>query len=659
MIRTVTSARERLAGSRPGHATRLARLLAAVLLVGLGVSSPPLREALIALDPVVGSSLFFVALAGSAVQWLGAARKGGPRRGARRAEAGLARLLGFWALPLSVLAFLAPLLSQWSHGPIGASAAFSALLGHIPFGDAHGHFEGATRLLNGAELNEFSERRPLNAAWLSVLLALGGGHLRFALVAQATLLGLATLAGARVVAGRAGLYPALAFFGLVLGLFRMFVVGVLTEPLGASFACLGLAILLSGRARGSLAVMAVGFACLDAALRTRPGAQLLLPALMLWGVYVMRGRRRRAAAVFAAVLVAGALHTGLVNHLYGSGRASAVSYPAFTLYGLTRDANYERAEVDFGAELARLPDENARARFLYARAWDALREDPRPFVRALAGNELEFVFKLRRELVRLVSIATLTDARQRRLWPSETDWRRDRRLGGAVLLLVLAGFAVHVAASRRGERVFWAAAAGGLAASAPFVFGDTGLRAMTAGLPFVALGVASGLSARGRRTAIGPALATERRTVAASAAAGLALLAASLAGPGLVGRLAQPPEPARLGGLTPARDAVVALRTCPAVLVTNRGQSSLPLPLVEARDLDSWLDLARFGDAGLRQIALPAVVMSCYDHVSARQRLLVARHTLYKGAGPLDVLSLQPLPGDARFGEVLSLAPLP
>jgi hypothetical protein len=182
---------------------------------------------------------------------------------------------------------------------------------------------------------------------------------------------------------------------------------------------------------------------------------------------------------------------------------------------------------------------------------------------------------------------------------------------------------------------------------------------MTAGLPFVALGIACGLSARGRRTATAPALAIERRTVAWSAAAGLALLAASLAGPAVVRGLARPPEPSRLRGLTPPQDAAVALRTCPAVLVTNRGQSSLPLPLVDARDLDAWLDLARFGDEGLRQLALPAVVMSCYDHLSRRQRLLVAPHTLYKSAGPLDVLSLRPLAGDGQFEEVVGLAPLP
>jgi len=380
---------------------------------------------------------------------------------------------------------------------------------------------------------------------------------------------------------------------------------------------------------------------------------------MVWGLYVMRGRRRRAAAVFAAILLAGAVHTGLANRLYGSGRASAISYPAFTLYGLTRDSNYERAKADFGPELESLPDENARARFLYARAWDSLRDDPRPFLRALAGNELEFVFKLRRELVRLVSVGTLADTQERRLRPSEADWRRDHRLGGVVLLLVMLGFAVHLASSRWSERLFWATAFGGLAASAPFVFGDTGLRAMTGGLPFVALAVACGLSGRPRRRATRQGLAIERRTVAGSTAACLALLAASLVGPALVRGLSQPPQPSQLRGLTPLRDAVVEVRTCPAVLVTNRGQSSLKLPLVDSEALDIWLDLARVGDGGLRQMALPAVVLSCYDHVSRRQLVLVAPHNLYKQAGPRDRLAIRPLAGDARFGEVLSLGPLP
>ena len=55
--------------------------------------------------------------------------------------------------------------------------ALAALLGYVPWSDARGHFEGGLRLLSDGAFGSFSERRPLNAAWLSVQLALSGGRL--------------------------------------------------------------------------------------------------------------------------------------------------------------------------------------------------------------------------------------------------------------------------------------------------------------------------------------------------------------------------------------------------------------------------------------------------------------------------------------------------
>ena len=57
------------------------------------------------------------------------------------------RLLDAWGLPLAVLAFLMPLCAAWELEPGSGNTAFAALFGRIPWGDAHGHFEGAQRLL--------------------------------------------------------------------------------------------------------------------------------------------------------------------------------------------------------------------------------------------------------------------------------------------------------------------------------------------------------------------------------------------------------------------------------------------------------------------------------------------------------------------------------
>jgi len=49
-------------------------------------------------------------------------------------------------------------------------------------------------------MNSFSERRPLNACWLALRLALCGGSLPVAVLLQAALCGLATYVAARLKA---------------------------------------------------------------------------------------------------------------------------------------------------------------------------------------------------------------------------------------------------------------------------------------------------------------------------------------------------------------------------------------------------------------------------------------------------------------------------
>src|SRR5262245_64401125 len=110
-----------------------------------------------------------------------------------------------------------PLLACRAKRPPSRIAAFSALLGWIPWGDAHGHYEGGTRVLAEGSFGGFSERRPLTAAWLALRLGTTGNSLPVALAVQAALVGLSAWLAARAVGRRFGLAAALATFAVVLG----------------------------------------------------------------------------------------------------------------------------------------------------------------------------------------------------------------------------------------------------------------------------------------------------------------------------------------------------------------------------------------------------------------------------------------------------------
>jgi hypothetical protein len=488
----------------------------------------PTRRLLATVDPAVPSVLF---LLGCAAFALGSASPGF-RRVLRRAG----RFLEAWGLPLAVLAFLMPLCAAWELEPGSGNTAFAALFGRIPWGDAHGHFEGAQRLLAEGAFPPFSGRRPLNACWLAVRLALTGGNLMAALAVQAVLLGAAAYAAARTLGIHRGVGAALAFFGLLLGLTSDYLPSAATEPLGVTLACAAFAVLFP---RGGRLVPALGgLWLLDLALQARPGAQFLLPCLGLWVVWTCRGRRLQAAAGAALVAIAGLALGASLNALYGTSDASASAAGAYPLYGLATGSNYRQIQEDLGPELAGLPDDRARTRLIYQRAWQRLRADPGVAVRALGRNLRKFAGKAPPVLYGIVSPQALFVSAWERAEPSPVVRSRDRWLGRALLALAVLALALHLRRATTDERLFWLAAAAGIVLSAPVVYGDAGLRGLAASFPFLCALLAAGLGRRRpSRRAPGRDRATRRVLLAGAAV----LVAAALVGPAAAHAVARRP----------------------------------------------------------------------------------------------------------------------
>ncbi len=628
-------------------------LVGAVVLV-ITARSGPLRGALVSLEPAIPTLLLTVAVLGAALSF-----RRHPHPHSPFSEQLWAGPLARWGWLACILLFLAPLWSHWVNQPPGRLAAFSALLGRLPWSDAHGHFEGAGRLLALRELNGFSERRPLSATLMSVLLAAGDGRLAAGLTLRAVLLGYSVWLATRAVGLRYGLWSALAFLGIILALMRSFVPAVLTEPVAVAFACLALTILVSNQARSSLGLAAFGLLAADAALRARPGAQFLLAGLVIWGVVILR-RRLVAIGTLLLVILLGGLHTHLINRGYGSGQASATSYFAYTLFGLTRNANYQRAEADFGRQLAALPNEDARARFLYARSLERLRQQPGDFLRALAGNEWEFLTRLSLNLSLAFSFRPLVESPATRS-PPDFDPGHEVLFGGALLALGLLGFARHCWHADRAERMFWITSLFGVAASAPFVFGDTGVRALAAAFPFLALAFGAGLSVRvGRRQLLAPALGMENRGVLTAAALTAVLLALCLGGPALAHATAPHPAVEALARARAESTAIVLPTSCAAVVVTGGGWDiELDVPTLGRAQVRRLLALGYFEDASdLTQLPSPVVLASCFDHASGVQRLLAAPPRLLREGGFVR-LELRPLAEGSQFAQALTLTPLP
>ncbi len=614
-----------------------------MLAAGIAIASvclvAPARAALVAIEPAVPSVLFVCAIA-----WFvtGLALRGRSRRRLARTEGLALRALDRWGWALAVLAFVAPLLAAWDLRPSSGNAAFAALFGRIPWGDAHGHFEGAQRLLADGAFSFFSGRRPLNAAWLAVRLGLGGGRLEAALFAQAVLLGLAVFAAARAIALRRGLAPALAFFALVLGLTSDYLPSAATEPLGITLACASLAVMWTPGARGRLVPALVGLWLLDLALQARPGAQFLLPCFGLWVVWTCRARWRAALAGVALVAAAGALTSAALNALYGTSDSSASSAGAYPFYGLVSGSNYRQIREDLGEELARLPDEKARTRLIYRRGWERFRAEPGTAFLTLGRNLRKFVGKAPPVLYGVVSPQALVLSPWERALPAPEVLARDRFWGRALLGVALAALLRYLWRADAGERLFWLAATSGIVLSAPVVYGDAGLRGLGASFPLLAGLLGIGLGRGPRRPREARAIESQVQRVLAWGAAGLLVIA--LAGPAIAH--AAVPRPGGDALASPAPDTLVVwLHHAPAILVSTRPRPDVDAPALPRRQYERHLELANVSASGFDRPDPPFALVSAYDRVSRRQRVLVVAPEALAARGFLRVQA-RPAAGD-------------
>lgn len=633
----------------------LAGLVGASILV-LVWAAAPLRAGLVAVEPVVGPGLFTIGL----VMGLGAAlaRRSGStalRRRLRRIEGRVLRTSGRHGFWLAAGVFLLPLWSQWAAQPPGSVSAHSALFGVVPWGDASGHYEGGIRLLSEGEFLTYSARRPLHACWLAVRLALGGGSVPVALALQAMVLGLAAFLLSRSLALRLGAWPAVAAFGFVYGFARDYTPAVLTEPIGLTFACLAAAILLTNAARRNAVALAVGFLALDAALRARPGAQFVLPILALWALVFFCGKRRVAFGVLAGIALFGSVYTTALNKLYSSGEATFTSHLAHTLYGLAHGSTYERAQEDLGVDANRAETEVAGG--LWRRAFGQIAAQPSVFLGSLWHNESRFLSKAPVAVMRVVSPRWLYRPADERVKPTSEEIRRDKRWGGLVLLVAAFGALAYLRRRPAGDGMFWLAVAAGLLASAPFIYSDTGFRALAPGYPFIAAFFALGAAATRRpRSLAASGEAIERRLVGASGALTAALLALTLVGP-FIAHAAWPKN--TIPTATSSVDAgVVEMAMSPLVVVRN------PLEIetfgsMRTLDRPDFLRLVRFADLKgeldpLTQRRPPFVVMSAYDYANRRVRTLVAPIEMARSGSRRVSIEARPIPGNEALEEVIS-----
>jgi hypothetical protein len=360
-----------------------------------------LRLTLGRVDPYVGRWLFVSTGALVVVAALGA------RRG-RTWRAGRLRVVGPGAaLVASMLAYVVPVASASARGQWWGMVG-----GAVPFSDPHLYFGGAERLLLFGHLDTFNSRRPLNAMFLAVRLAVTHLDLRMAFVLQAVILGAACWLAARAVARDLGPAAGLALFVAVFNFARVYVPTPMSEALGVTFGALALALVWHAvrTRRAALAVMA-SFV-LTVALDARSGALLLAVAVPLWLARHLRTSGLLEWRVLAGCGLAVAVGVSLnyasvaalggdVDNIYGNG--------GFLVYGLARGKpswdldhpSWVQIYIDH-PEVVSMTDPQ-RNRFILDRAREELRAHPGRFVGASVQSERNYLAMAKRLVLRPLS----------------------------------------------------------------------------------------------------------------------------------------------------------------------------------------------------------------------------------------------------------------
>ncbi len=329
-------------------------------------------------------------------------------------------------------------------------------------------------------------RRPLAAAFRSVLLFASYYSFPLMLVLQACLLAFAMCLASYAVVLWRGIWAGIVFFALSYIYTRIFMPTSLTEPLGLFWALLSVPFFVASFRSGSVKPALVAFALTSMALMTRMGSMFTIPALLLWLPWQF-GRtvwdKFKIGACAVGILLAVVGMNSFLSKAYGSGDAETGSNFSYTLCGLTIGTTWDGCLTklaDRGEPLT--GDEAAVARRLYAFAWENFKENPAIFFNRLAAGAKQFVTTFPSVIWKGYGVAV-----------DQPVW-----LFPNVLTLICLVGLVHFARSgmSRREIAFWALLLASITVSSAVIYFDDGTRVLAASHPLMALFLAMGLGSQ-------------------------------------------------------------------------------------------------------------------------------------------------------------------
>jgi hypothetical protein len=435
------------------------------------------------IEPYFPAAILVFSAAGTLMAW-GASFRALPVEPIRKTEQLLARIWAWWGLPVITCLFLISLSAGgWSGHIRPQDSNYLSLAGLVPHSDARAYFTDAYRAAFFGDWDVLGSRRPLGEAFRQLTVVAGRYAYVGTLLAQLCLIAAALFVAARFVAGRSGIWAGIAFVGLIYLVARPFLYTTMTEPLGLIWALFSIVFLLEAFRLNSLSHALVGFAGLTIALVTRMGSMFTIPILAIWTACAFATTwqgRLKTFALACGIVIAVLAVNALLAYLYSSPLVVTGSNFAYSFCGLSLGADWSHCSRVYDAQLQALPDERARAAFLFATSWQNILDRPTVLLSKLVDNVISYIGKLPELLLEGYSPGYHVSGAVAKL---------------ATLALLISLIVRHRLHGTRTESAFWVLLFLSSAMSAAIILADDGWRTLHVTNALIACFFAAGFSA--------------------------------------------------------------------------------------------------------------------------------------------------------------------
>lgn len=273
---------------------------------------------------------------------------------------------------------------------------FFQLYGIQPWVDATEYYANTQRLLMGFASQGTTNARPLFSAFFSILLWISTLDMVEALTMMVFLVAVAYYLFGESLKGFLGPITAAITIGTTFMFYRNYLGAITSESLGLILGMGGWVVLFWGASHKSLVRFCIGIFLVTFALIARAGPFIVLPAVVIAGIYLFRNRQIFLKYILAttASIVAGFGINSLLLNIYSEGKSVAFTSYIYSLYGMAaggKSWGYIKTahpDVFFGMV------EPARTQKIIDLTWELIKSNPWDLIRSMLSQYYFFVAKL-------------------------------------------------------------------------------------------------------------------------------------------------------------------------------------------------------------------------------------------------------------------------